>query len=195
VRVASETTCAGPLLAAIAKDRDRSAFSTLFLAFGPRLKAYFLGRGIGNGIADDLTQEVMLLVWRKAHLFDASRGSVSAWLFTIARNCFLNQLRSGANLKSDPSSDHDWEDPLATAPEDSAEQQLLSAETAQVLTLALAELPQEQADAIRGAYLSGRTMRELAEERQVPIGTMKTRVRLALERLRQSISRSARDGR
>jgi RNA polymerase sigma-70 factor (ECF subfamily) len=177
---------AAALVEAIARTRDRHAFARLFALYAPRVKGQLRARGASPAVADEVTQEVMLAVWRKAAQFDPSKGLVATWLFAITRNCLVNHQRGQR-----------WPEPDALdepAQGVAADEQLASAESERILRAALDELPAEQRDALAGAYYRGRTMRELAEEQRLPVGTVKTRVRLALARLRARLSGERPDG-
>ena len=171
----------GEWMAAIAARGDRAAFAQLFRRYAPKIKGHLLARGAAVGAADELTQEVMLIVWRKAGLYDASRGSVAAWLYTISRNFLFHTTRAERRRKAESTLESAFPEP---APPPTSEQALLAAEAGRALTVSLAQLPAEQREILEGAYWRGQTLQECAEERQLPLGTVKTRVRLALERLR-----------
>jgi RNA polymerase sigma factor (sigma-70 family) len=168
-------------MTAIATRGDRAAFAQLFRRYAPKIKAHLLARGAAAGAADELTQEAMLIVWRKAGLYDASRGSVAAWLYTISRNSLFNATRGERRRKGESTAEMAFPD---VAPPPTSEQALLAAEQGRALSVSLAQLPPEQREILEGAYWRGQTLQECAEERQLPLGTVKTRVRLALERLR-----------
>ncbi len=168
-------------MAAIAARGDRAAFAQLFRRYAPKIKAHLLARGAAIGAADELTQEVMLIVWRKAGLYDASRGSVAAWLYTISRNFLFHTTRAERRRKDESTTETAFPE---AAPAPTSEQALLAAEQRRALAVSLAQLPPEQREILEGAYWRGQTLQECAEERQLPLGTVKTRVRLALERLR-----------
>ena len=168
-------------MAAIATRGDRAAFARLFRRYAPKVKAHLLARGAAAGAADELTQEVMLIVWRKARLYDASRGSVAAWLYTISRNSLFHTVRGERRRHAEPAMELSFPE---AAPPPTSEQALLAAEQGRALSASLAQLPPEQREILEGAYWRGQTLQECAEERQLPLGTVKTRVRLALERLR-----------
>jgi RNA polymerase sigma-70 factor, ECF subfamily len=168
-------------MAAIATRGDRTAFAQLFRRYAPKVKAHLLARGAATGVADELTQEVMLIVWRKARLYDASRGSVAAWLYTISRNSLFHTTRGERRRQAESAMELSFPE---AAPPSTSEQALLAAEQGRALSLSLAQLPPEQREILEGAYWRGQTLQECAEERQLPLGTVKTRVRLALERLR-----------
>jgi RNA polymerase sigma-70 factor (ECF subfamily) len=182
-----DSVAAEALLAAVAESRDRQAFARLFAIYAPRVKGQLMARGAAAGIAEELTQEVMLTIWRKADRFDPARGAASTWIFAITRNCLLNQLRG---RRYPVVEDDDPE--LTVASGQGPEEALSSAQDEWEIGEALARLPDEQREVLRGAYFRGRTMRELADEQRVALGTVKTRVRLALDRLRQMLK--GRDG-
>ncbi|HEY6476966.1 MAG TPA: sigma-70 family RNA polymerase sigma factor [Polyangia bacterium] len=159
---------------------DRAAFTRLFQRYAPKIKAHLEARGAPPSSTDELTQEVMLIVWRKAGLYDPARGSVAAWLYTVSRNFLFNRARAERRLKAEPVGT-EFPEP---APPPSGEQMVLTAEQQRALAASLEQLPPEQRDILEGAYWRGQTLQQCANERQLPLGTVKTRVRLALERLR-----------
>jgi RNA polymerase sigma-70 factor (ECF subfamily) len=164
------------LIAAIARRRDRQAFARLFAHFAPRLKSFFLRAGAGPELAEDLAQETMLAVWRKAGLFDPARAQVSTWIFTIARN-----LRIDAQRRTrDPAAAQFPESPAEPTPSE----HLLSAERCELVHRALAQLSSDQAEAIRLSFFEDRPHSEIAQVLGLPLGTVKSRVRLAMARLR-----------
>jgi RNA polymerase sigma-70 factor, ECF subfamily len=164
-------------IAAIATRADRGAFAQLFRLYGPKVKGHLMARGASAPLADELMQEVMLTVWRKAAQFDARKGTAGGWLYAITRNRLLNHVRAGRY----PVPELEIDD--ASAPE-RPDDQLAFAEQRSRLARALEELPPEQCAVLKGAYWRGQTLQECADEQQLPLGTVKTRVRLALSRLR-----------
>lgn len=164
------------LVTAVADRRDREAFAALFRHFGPRLKTFFMRGGMSAGLAEDLVQETMLTLWRKASYFDAARAGVGTWVFTIARNLRIDHLRRQRNPAALPP------DPEEKPP--SLEDDLLGAERDARVRLALAALSSEQAAIIRLSYYSDKSQSEIAGELGIPIGTVKSRTRLAMNRLR-----------
>ena len=167
------------LMTAIALRADREAFAHLFRRYAPRVKAHLSARGVAGVAADELTQEVMLVLWRKAGLYDANRGSLPAWLYTISRNCLCNRARGEQRRQID------LEAPEPGGPPATGEELVMAAERQKALALSLSQLSGEQREILEGAYWRGQTMQECAEERQIPLGTVKTRVRLALQHLRE----------
>ena len=169
-------------MAAVADQRDTAAFAELFDFFAPRLKAYFLRQGEDHGQAEELSQEAMLTVWRRAETFDASQASVSTWVFTVARNKRIDALRKSSRPLPD------MEDP-ALAPEgpEAADAILARAEEEDMVQAAIKKLPPEQLDVVRKAYFEFKAHSTIAEETTLPLGTIKSRLRLALVRLRKEL--------
>ena len=165
------------LLAAIAR-RDRAAFEELFRRFAPRVKG-LLVRSIGPTRAEEVTQEVMLRVWHNAPRYDASRASPATWIFTIARNARIDAIRRVAHAAPDPA-DPMWVPAAEEAPDAAAARRA----TAEQIRSALDDLPEHQLEVLDRAYLQGQSLSEVAEALAVPLGTVKSRVRLAMERLR-----------
>ncbi|GEO40693.1 RNA polymerase sigma-70 factor (ECF subfamily) [Skermanella aerolata] len=173
------------LLVAIARDRDKDAFGLLFGRMGPRLKAYLLRSGIAPSQADELVQEVMLMVWHRADTFDPARAMASTWIFTIARNKRIDAARRDRRPEFDP------EDP-ALVPDQpaAADRSIEQAEASARLRDAIAKLPAEQADLLRLAYFEDQPHSAIARHKGLPLGTVKSRLRLALERLRRELAGS-----
>jgi RNA polymerase sigma factor (sigma-70 family) len=169
------------LMAAITAHADRAAFARVFKRYAPKVKAHLVARGAAAAVADELTQDVMLVLWKKAALFDARRGSVASWLYTISRNCLLNQIRHESRRPVE------IDVPPIDAVPATGEQQLAAAESRRTLAGFVEELPEEQREILHAAYWSGMTLQECATERSLPLGTVKTRVRLALGRLRKHL--------
>ena len=167
------------LIVAIGARQDRSAFAALFAHFAPRVKAYLVRTGSDASGADELTQEVMLLVWRKASRYDPAQANAATWIFTIARNKRIDRFRRDRHL------DFDLDDPtLAPEPEHLPDQRLEAAEQAQKLSSLIATLPDEQGSLLKLAFYEGKSHSVIAAEVGLPLGTVKSRLRLALARLR-----------
>ncbi len=160
--------------------QDEAAFSKLFQHFAPRVKGYLLKSGADNSLAEECVQDVMATVWRKAGQYDPSRASVSTWIFTIARNRQIDVLRKQArpqpeDLPWGPEAEPDQVDVLAIQ-QDSAR-----------LVDALSALPNNQREMIEKAYFGDLSHSEIAEVTGLPLGTIKSRIRMALDRLRQAL--------
>jgi RNA polymerase sigma-70 factor (ECF subfamily) len=168
------------LIQAVATARDRSAFAELFTHFAPRVKSFLMRSGLPDTVAEEVTQETMLVMWRKASYFDPSRAGLSTWIFTIARNQRIDRLRRGrvqtTSSLFDPSDEQDA--PL------SGEDITIAAEREQQVRTALGTLSDEQATIVRLSYFSEKPHAEIARELGIPLGTVKSRIRLALNRLR-----------
>jgi RNA polymerase sigma-70 factor (ECF subfamily) len=170
------------LLVAIAENEDRTAFIQFFGHYAPRLKSFFLRQGASATVSDDLVQEVMLTVWRRAKTFQLGRSTVSAWLFTIARNKRIDMIRK--ERRPDP----DISDPSMDQEQPESPEALVSAGREQKrLKDIIGALPQEQAEIIRLAYFEDLSHSIIAERLSLPLGTVKSRIRLALGRLRSGL--------
>lgn len=167
----------------VASARDRAAFIELFDHFAPRINGYLQRLGMKQGLAEDLTQDVMLTLWQKAHLFDPLKSSLSTWLFRVARNRRIDFLRR------DRSALIDHEDPIFQPPApESADVMMDSTMRDERVRLAIAGLPAEQLELIRFAFFDGLSHSEIADKTALPLGTVKSRIRLAFARLRRVIS-------
>jgi RNA polymerase sigma-70 factor (ECF subfamily) len=165
---------------AVKDKKDRAAFAELFAYFAPRVKSFLMKSGASPELAEECTQEVMATLWNKAHLFDPAKASVSTWIFTIARNRKIDILRK--QRRPEPE-DLPWG---PEAEPDQVEVMGLQQETEQ-LGRALATLPVEQRQLIERAYFGDLSHSEIAAETGLPLGTIKSRIRLALERLRHAM--------
>lgn len=170
------------LMSAVAERRDRAAFVRLFEMFGPRVKAYLMRQGADRASAEDLVQDVMLTVWHRAVQFDRKKATFSTWVFTIARNRRIDSLRRANRPEIDP------EDPaLVREPDDPADQVVDAAERSKHLHAAVAQLPEEQERLLRLAYFEDKSHSVIAEELALPLGTVKSRLRLAMTKLRAAL--------
>ena len=167
-------------VAAVRDGQDKAAFAELFAYFAPRVKSFLMKSGASPDLAEECAQEVMVTLWNKAHLFDPSKASVSTWIFTIARNRRIDILRK---QKRPEPEDLPWG---PEAEPDQADAMGLQQETEQ-LGEALAALPEEQRKLIERAYFGELSHSEIAAETGLPLGTIKSRIRLALERLRYTM--------
>jgi RNA polymerase sigma factor (sigma-70 family) len=174
------------MVVAIAERRDSRAFDSLFKHYGPRLKAYFRRLGAENASAEDLMQDVMMTMWNRAQLYDRSRATVGTWLFTIARNRRIDGLRRERRPEFDPN------DPaLVPEPPPLIDQRLADGLSERRLQRAFQDLPPEQADLIRKSFFDDKSHGDIAEELKLPLGTVKSRLRLALVKLRLALRSDA----
>jgi RNA polymerase sigma-70 factor (ECF subfamily) len=170
------------LMLLVGSERDWEAFTTLFDFYAPRLKAFMMRSGMAASVAEDITQETLLLVWRKASYFDPRRAGVSTWIFTIARNVRIDRLRR----ESRPAAIANAFDPtdMPESPS-SGETIAIASEREERVRAAIPLLSEEQGEILRLSYFGDKTQVEIAGELGIPLGTVKSRVRLALGRLRQ----------
>ena len=172
------------LMAAIGSDRDDAAFTELFHDLAPRVRRLLVCRGASLALAEELTQETMLSVWRHAASFDRRRASVATWVFTIARNKQLDLPRGGSRLNE---AVQEPPEPAWSATPPDAEEILHSKQSGELLHNALMGLPREQEAVLRQAFCEAKSHREIAAEQALPLGTVKSRIRLALAHLRTSL--------
>lgn len=167
-------------LRAVGANADRQAFRQLFLHFAPRIKAYMRRLGADDGQAEELLQETMLTVWRRAATYDPKLAAVSTWMFTIARNKRIDGIRRMVRPEIDPN------DPTLVKEPDQPDRLVDQIQQAERMRAAVAELPDEQAEALKLAYYEGLSQSEIASRLDTPLGTVKSRMRLALARLRKA---------
>jgi len=167
------------LLVATGLSRDKAAFHLLFSHFAPRVKAFIISRGTDAETAEDLAQDVMVAVWHKARSFDPAKAEASTWIFTIARNLAIDFARRGRHPQVD-------EAVMAAIPDDApvASEMIISGERNRRIQQALSALPEEQATIMHLCFFDGRSHNQIALDLGLPLGTVKSRVRLAVKRIR-----------
>jgi len=164
---------------AVARARDREAFARVFAFYAPRIKAYLRRLGAASDVAEELAQESMLSVWQRAHQFDPSRAALSTWIYTIARNKRIDVLRRERRPEVDP------EDPaLVPDPPIQGDAYVEARLVNERVRAAMEDLPPEQARLLRIFYFEEKTHTVIAEELGLPLGTVKSRLRLAIDKLR-----------
>lgn len=171
------------LITRVASEQDRGAFAELFQHYAPRVKAMMMRRGASSDRAEDLAQETLLRLWRKAGQFDPRRASASAWVFAIARNVSVDLARRDGRATA-------WlmeqEEPDEQDP-DQPEQHLIVAERDEIVRSKIAMLPDDQLRVIRMSFFDGLAHAEISEVLGIPLGTVKSRIRLALQRMRDGL--------
>lgn len=175
------------LLIAVGNRKDSAAFNELFDRYANRLFALGMKLTRNEQLANDLVQESLLTVWKKAPLYDLDRGNAQGWIFTLARNRCFDMLRKIKRQPSTISADDIW--PLDGEPDSSLaneDQGSMEVEIAQIESL-YDELPDAQRAVIEQIYIHDRTHEEAAEILNIPLGTLKSRLRLAVGKLRQKI--------
>lgn len=172
------------LLLKIGKDRNKKDFIPLFRHYAPMMKAYAVRMGLGHK-AEEMTQEVMLQIWRKAEKFNPEKASATTWIYTVARNLMIDELRQKKGDEVPLESEDIWN-------EDDDSEPLISFQrysTEKHLKDSLETLPFDQKTLITQVYLSGKTQQQLADELDIPLGTVKSRIRLALGKLKLNLKK------
>lgn len=181
------------LLLAVGRDRDRAAFMALFHHFAPRLKSFLMKQGgaarLTPELAEELVQETMLTVWNRAESFDPARASAGTWIFTIARNKRIDALRRKSRVNYDEADPAFIPDTHAPTPD----QAVIATDRNEKLALALNTLPPEQEAIIRKAFYEGKTHNQIAHEDKIPLGTVKSRLRLAMDKLHRQLGKNGKE--
>ena len=174
----------GRLIEAVATRRDRAAFVALFEHFAPRVKTFALRSGVSAATAEELAQETMLTVWRKADSFVPGSAGAAAWIFTIARNLRIDALRR--ERRNGCEVDIDWETAIESRVDGqlTPESQVAAVQLEQCVRKAMGRLSNEQLRVIELSFFEEKAHGVIAEQLQIPLGTVKSRSRLAITRLR-----------
>ena len=170
------------LLLRVGSDRDGSAFKKLYEHFAPRLKSFLLRIGSDMSAAEEICQESMIMVWRRAETFNPESAGASTWIFTIARNKRIDKLRKDNRPLPDLNDPSFFQIPV-----DKSDDILQRVEEEKKIKNALKNLPPEQAKLILSAYYEEKSHRKIADETNLPLGTVKSRIRLAINRLRTQL--------
>ena len=174
------------LIRQVAQNLDRESFGELFDLLAPKVKGLLMRRGLDSASAEDVMQDVMLNVWTKAGLFDPSRGSLQGWVFTIARNAMIDRVRrQKPNISIDMI---EW-DPVDET--EGTEQRMLREERAEILQAAMKAIPADQLTVLQLAYHEELTQTEIAAKLGLPLGTVKSRMRLAYAHLRGAMEQAS----
>jgi RNA polymerase sigma-70 factor (ECF subfamily) len=173
------------LLLAIAENRDKEAFRRLFDHFAPRIRGFIISKGSDREMSEDVVQETFINIWKKAYLFDPEKASASTWIFAIARNTRIDLFRKFNRPAPD------FDDPaMITEPEPNAHQMIARKEDSVRLRKVVSHLPKEQQEVLRLAFFEEKAHAEVAKELGIPLGTAKSRIRLALSRMRSEFGES-----
>jgi RNA polymerase sigma-70 factor (ECF subfamily) len=173
-------------LSVVASERCKRSFAKIFSYFAPRLRSYALKQMGNEALAMELVQDTMSNVWQKSHLFNREKGSPSTWIFTIARNIRFDMLRKQRNRKEDVCSDDLWPILCEQTP-DANEVPLDHQVTMDEIGVLLESLPENQKLVIEAIYIDGKSQQEAADKLHIPLGTVKSRTRLALQRLKEML--------
>lgn len=173
-------------LKAIAEQQDARALSDLFEIYGPKLKGWLMARGVGNGTAEDIVQDVMIKVWTGAHMFDPAKASFATWVYRMTRNKWIDHQRKHGRM--------DVRDPelmkiIADDEVPSAEANFMVQQSTDILREQIDLLTEAQQMAIRMAFLEFKTHKEISAETGLPLGTVKTRIRSAIQALKANMAR------
>jgi RNA polymerase sigma-70 factor (ECF subfamily) len=166
----------------VGESKDKEAYARLFGHFAPRIKSLMLRYGITDQLAEEIAQETFVLIWRKAEQFDATKAVASTWIYTIARNTRIDLLRKRNRPEPDYTDPH-----FHPEPELSGEEITSNKERALAVQKAIRLLPKDQRDVLLKAYYSEDTHAEIAKDLQTPLGTVKSRLRLALAKLKATL--------
>lgn len=169
------------LIGRVAAHGDRGAFKLLFEHFAPRVKGFLVKSGMTADAAEEIAQTTLLTVWRKAAQFDPASAGAAAWIFTIARNLRIDSARQAARrTKAAVSAERDETPEVA----DSPETMMVRCDDVSRVEAALQRLSEEQSKVIRMSFIEEQPHGEIAERLGLPLGTVKSRIRLAMARLR-----------
>lgn len=174
------------LIVRIAEQGDRAAFADLFGHFGPRIKGFMMKSGSGDDLAEEVVQETMVTVWTKARLYDPAKAGASTWIFTIARNKRIDMIRR----RNRPEPDH--EDPMfQPEPEPDGEKVLSVQDDQKRVRKAILALPPEQREIVWLSFFEGLPHSAIAGKLDLPLGTVKSRLRLAFKKVRDLVGDEA----
>ena len=176
---------AADLIEAIAARQDKAAFASLFRHYAPRVKAFLMRGGSDAETAQEVAQEALIMVWRKAASFDRTKAAASTWIYTIARNKRIDLARRTNRPAIET---EDWLTVFAPEAED-ADKSVLAGQTYRRMEELLGILSADQLLVIRKAFFEDKTHTAIAEELGLPLGTVKSRIRLALGRLREGLEK------
>ncbi len=170
------------LLQKVAQSRDVEAFRKLFELYGPRVKSYMMRQGADATTAEDLAQETLLTVWRKAQLYSDEKGSATTWIFTIARNLRIDRLRREVSWQPLP---ENRDEEASDAPD--PEEEVTERERRDKVRAVLRTLPPDQSEVVTLSYVEGLSHSEIAERLGLPLGTVKSRMRLAYQKVKEAV--------
>lgn len=170
------------LLQKVAQSRDVEAFRKLFELYGPRVKSYMMRQGADATTAEDLAQETLLTVWRKAQLYSDEKGSATTWIFTIARNLRIDRLRREVSWQPLP---ENRDEEASDAPD--PEEEVTERERRDKVRAVLQTLPPDQSEVVTLSYVEGLSHSEIAERLGLPLGTVKSRMRLAYQKVKEAV--------
>ena len=166
----------------IGKNQDKLAFNSIFRYFAPRLKSFLVKAGSTDSQAEEVIQEVMIAVWTKSSTYDSNKSSVSTWIYTIARNKRIDKIRKEKRHYLSES-DEGLEIPV----DSTQEKEIFTAQVSNSLKKYMSNLPEEQSKLLKLSYFYNKTHADISAELKIPLGTVKSRIRLALTKMRHLV--------
>lgn len=182
-----EAMSANALIVEIATSRSREAYRVLFLRFSGKVKSFLLSKGVYDGLAEDMAQDALLTVWRRAESFDPTKAQASTWIYTIARNLYIDHLRKDGRNASRADL-YGVETELLAEPPEPPQDAVLRTEAEKAVRHAFSLLPTDQGELVRLSYFEELSHSQISQKLNLPLGTVKSRLRLALERLKQAFT-------
>ena len=170
----------------IKTEKDADALSDLFEIYRPKLKGWLMARGVGDGTAEDIVQDVMIKVWTRAELFDAKKASFATWVYRLTRNRWIDHQRKHGRMDV---RDPDLMKVIADDEVPSAEMGYMSQQSTEILHEHIGRLTEAQQMAIQMAFLEFKTHKQISAETGLPLGTVKTRIRSAINALKANLAR------
>lgn len=159
----------------------------LFTIYGPKLKGWLMARGVGNGTAEDIVQDVMITVWTRAHLFDASKASFATWIYRTTRNRWIDHQRKHSRMDV---CEPEFMNVIVDHEVPSAEYNFMLEQDAEHLYAEIEKLSDTQKAAVRMAFMEFKTHKDISEETGIPLGTVKTRIRSAVQSLKANMGKN-----
>ncbi|MEJ8572407.1 sigma-70 family RNA polymerase sigma factor [Microbaculum marinum] len=177
------------LLVRIGANRDRQAYQAMFVYFAPRVKGFLMSKGADSALAEELMQDTMLTVWTKASMYHPGRGSASTWIFTIARNLRIDKLRRESVQHFDDVDGLEIaeDDPNTGRTVVAQDDAVIAGQERRLVAAAMKRLPTDQAEVIRLSFVDDLSQHDIADRLGLPLGTVKSRMRLAYNKLRQAL--------
>ena len=174
-------------MASIAVDKSHKALTDLFSVYGPKLKGWLMARGVGAGTAEDIVQDVMITVWTRAHLFDPVKASFATWIYRTTRNRWIDHQRKHGRMDV---REPEFMKMIADDEVPSAEYNFMLEQDADMLHAEIERLTDVQKQAVKMAFMEFKTHRDISEQTGIPIGTVKTRIRSAIQSLKNNMSQN-----
>ncbi len=174
------------LMASIRDDKCQSSLTNLFSVYAPKLKGWLMARGVGSGTAEDIVQDVMITVWTRAHLFDPAKASFATWVYRTTRNRWIDHKRKHSRMDV---RDPEFMNIIADDEVPSAEYHFMLEQDAEHLYAQIEKLSDTQKAAVRMAFMEFKTHKAISEQTGIPLGTVKTQIRSAVQSLKASMSK------